>query len=437
MPVKEIEIKCQGATTLALESIEEFQGNLKKRNKKDIDKIIKSIEKYGFSFPFFIWNGSGHNYCLDGHGRIQALCAMRNLGFSLPLFPVVYIDAEDEEEAKNKLLRLNSQYGQMTSASVLEFTEGIDIEWDDLELPGGKLVISSGGAETEGDDDAPEEAPSETALGDIYELSTGETTHRLICGDSTKTETIEKLMNGQRADLWLTDPPYNVDYTGKTKKALKIQNDKKTDDSFLLFLKDAFIAAVAFIKEGASFYIWHADSEGLNFRLACKESGLTVKQCLIWNKNCMVMGRQDYQWKHEPCLYGWKDGSSHSWFSDRKQTTVLNFDRPQRSEEHPTMKPVELFSYQIQNSTKKGDIVLDTFGGSGTTIIACEKLGRNGYVVELGENFCDVIVLRFIKWAKENGLKPVVTKNGKSFSVKRFLEKSTSYEDDNTELSVK
>lgn len=431
MPVK-IEIKCKGADSLPLEAIEEFQGNLKKRTKKDIDKIIKSIEKYGFSFPFFIWNGTGHNYCLDGHGRIQALCEMRNKGILLPAFPVVYVDAVDEAEAKNKLLRLNSQYGLMSAASVLEFTEGINIEWEDLELPGGKLVIKTSASETEGDDDSPDEAPCETKLGDIYEMSTGETKHRLLCGDSTISETIEKLLDGQKADLWITDPPYNVDYTGKTKKALKIENDKKDDNSFLEFLKKAFSSAVSGLKEGASYYIWHADSEGLNFRLACKEAGLTVKQCLIWNKSCLVMGRQDYQWKHEPCLYGWKEGAGHAWYSDRKQTTVLNFEKPQKSEMHPTMKPVELFSYQIENSSKKGDLILDTFAGSGTTVISCEKLGRNAAVVELGENYCDVILLRYILWTKENGLKPIITKNGKAFSVKKFLDKSTSYEDDNT-----
>ena len=196
-------------------------------------------------------------------------------------------------------------------------------------------------------------------------------------------------------DMLLTDPPYNVEYTGKTKDALTIVNDKQNDEQFRAFLTDAFMAAYETMKPGAVFYIWHAESEGLNFRAACKAAGLEVRQCLIWNKNSMAMGRQDYQWKHEPCLYGWKEGAGHLWASDRKQTTVLNFDRPTRSKEHPTMKPVKLFDYQIQNNTKGGDCVLDLFGGSGTTLIACEQNGRTAYLMELDPKYCDVIIDRW------------------------------------------
>ena len=157
------------------------------------------------------------------------------------------------------------------------------------------------------------------------------------------------------------------------------------------------------MKDGAAFYIWHADLEGLNFRVACHDVGFEVKQCLIWNKNSLVLGRQDYQWKHEPCLYGWKDGGKHAWYNDRKQTTVIDCKRPSVSAEHPTMKPVELFEYQIKNSTKAGDVVLDLFGGSGTTIIAAERCGRKARVMELDPHYCDVIRKRWTKWAKENG----------------------------------
>ena len=193
----------------------------------------------------------------------------------------------------------------------------------------------------------------------------------------------------------MTDPPYNVDYEGKTKAKLKIENDKMKNNEFLAFLVRAFTSANTVLKSGASFYIWHADSEGYNFRSAVTETGWTVRQCLIWNKNVMVMGRQDSQWKHEPCLYGWKEGAAHSWYSDRKQTTVLNFDKPTRSEMHPTMKPVALFAYLIENSTKSGDIVLDSFGGSGTSIIACEQLGRKCCTMELDPKYCDVILTRW------------------------------------------
>lgn len=210
-------------------------------------------------------------------------------------------------------------------------------------------------------------------------------------------------------DLLLTDPPYNVEYQGKTKEKLTIQNDKQSDEQFRAFLTDAFMAAEAVMKPGAVFYIWHADSEGFNFRYALKAAGLQVRQCLIWNKNSMVMGRQDYQWKHEPCLYGWKEGASHLWASDRKQTTVLNFDKPQRNGEHPTMKPVALFDYQIKNNTKGGDIVLDLFGGSGTSIIACEQNGRTCYMMEYDPRYVDVIIKR---WENLTGQKAVLLEGG-------------------------
>ena len=200
---------------------------------------------------------------------------------------------------------------------------------------------------------------------------------------------------GVLADLWLTDPPYNVAYQGKTKDALTIQHDEMDDESFRRFLVSAYGAADSVLKEGAAFYIWHADSEGFNFRGACRDVGWKVRECLIWSKNTFVLGRQDYQWQHEPCLYGWKDGAAHSWYSDRSQTTILEFDRPNRNAEHPTMKPVGLFQYLIGNSTKPGDIVLDSFGGSGTTLIACEQTGRSARIIELDPCYCDVIIERW------------------------------------------
>ena len=220
-------------------------------------------------------------------------------------------------------------------------------------------------------------------------------------------------MDGNLVNLLLTDPPYNVDYTGKTKDALKIKNDQKTDSEFRQFLFDAFSAADVVMKKGACFYIWHADSEGYNFRGACFDVGWIVRQCLIWNKNTMVMGRQDYHWKHEPCLYGWKDGASHFWASDRKQTTVLEFNRPTRSAEHPTMKPVELMSYQIENNTKKADSILDPFGGSGSTLIAAEKLGRKSYLMELDEVYIDIILCRYQDFT---GKEAVHAETGKTYN---------------------
>src|SRR5690606_31040582 len=191
------------------------------------------------------------------------------------------------------------------------------------------------------------------------------------------------------------DPPYGVSYVGKTKDALTIENDSLDDEAFREFLVVAFVNAFNVLKPGAAFYIWHADSEGFNFRGAIHDCGELVRQCLIWNKNSMVMGRQDYHWKHEPCLYGWKNGASHRWYADRSQTTVLDFARPSRSEIHPTMKPAALIAYQIGNSTKQRDLVFDPFLGSGTTIIAAQQLGRRCFGLELAPRFCDNIVDRF------------------------------------------
>lgn len=218
--------------------------------------------------------------------------------------------------------------------------------------------------------------------------------HILVCGSATSPVAWNLLMNKELADLIITDPPYNVDYVGKTKNALKIQGDKQSDSGFYNFLLDFYRNAYQNMKKGAACYVWHADSEGANFRRAMADAGIMVKQCLIWVKNSMVMGRQDYQWKHEPCLYGWKEGASHNWYSDRKQTTILNFDRPMRNAEHPTMKPVPLISYQMVNSSKENDIVVDPFGGSGTTMVSAEKMSRRCRMIELDPKYCQVIVNR-------------------------------------------
>jgi site-specific DNA-methyltransferase (adenine-specific) len=258
-------------------------------------------------------------------------------------------------------------------------------------------------------DDVPD-APAEpiTKPGDLWILGD----HRLLCGDSTDTVALERLMAGANADLWLTDPPYNVNYEGKTADSLKIKNDSMKDAEFRQFLKDVYIAANCFLRPGAAFYIWHADSEGYNFRGAAFDAGWKVRQCLIWLKSSLVMGRQDYQWKHEPCLYGWTEGAAHTWNSDRKQTTVLEFDKPSRNKEHPTMKPVDLFQYQMANSTKPGNIVLDSFGGSGTTIIAAERINRKARLMELDPRYCDVIIKR---WEDFSGKKAILEEAPEAF----------------------
>ena len=244
------------------------------------------------------------------------------------------------------------------------------------------------------EDDYDVELPEEprTVLGDLYEI--GE--HRLLCGDSTTTDSYLKLMNGCLADMVLTDPPYNVAYVGKTKDSMTIENDSMSGDDFYTFLYDFYTALSTATKKGGAIYVWHASSEIVNFARAMVDAGWLLKQQLIWVKNSLVMGRQDYHWKHEPCLYGWLDGDSHNSYSDRKQTTVIEMDRPSRNAEHPTMKPVELLAYQIGNSSKNGDIIIDSFLGSGSTMVASHQLKRKCYRMELDPKYCDVIINRMI-----------------------------------------
>lgn len=259
----------------------------------------------------------------------------------------------------------------------------------------------------EDDYEIPDEVQTDIVLGDLFEIGP----HRLLCGDSRQTDTFQRLFDGQMADLVVTDPPYNVEYEGKTKKKLTIENDSMSDSDFYQFLYDFYTALGSYTKAGGAWYVWYASRETINFHKAMIDAGLTPKQDLIWNKNSIVMGRQDYQWKHEPCIYGWKEGAAHGWYSDRKQTTILEFDRPTRNAEHPTMKPVQLFAYQITNSSKQGDIVADAFGGSGTTMVACHQLKRKAYVVEFDPKYCQVIVDRML------ALDPALTvkRNGKDY----------------------
>lgn len=255
--------------------------------------------------------------------------------------------------------------------------------------------------ETEDDeyDEDEHEIEAKCKLGDIWQLGR----HRLMCGDSTDASQVSKLLGGTNIQLYLTDPPYNVAYgydgaatEGHRKDGLVVLNDKMDNDKFEEFLTNAFNAANANMEKGASFYIFHSDGYSYWFRKALINTvDLELRENLIWVKNSMVLGRQDYQWRHEPCLYGWKKGASHNWFSDRKQTTVMEFDRPTKSVEHPTMKPIPLFAYLIQNSSQEGWNVYDSFGGSGTTIMACEQLNRNGFSMELDPHYCDVIINRW------------------------------------------
>jgi DNA modification methylase len=248
-----------------------------------------------------------------------------------------------------------------------------------------------------------------------------------MCGDSTSQQDIETLMDGRKANLIVTDPPYNVNYTGKTKEALKIENDKMDNDSFYQFLYRAFSNMFDECGDGGSIYVFHADSEGLNFRKAFVESGFKLSQCCIWAKQTIVMGRQDYQWMHEPILVGWKPTAAHYWNSDRKQTTLWQFDRPFRNEFHPTMKPIPLICYPIKNSSKIGDLVFDPFGGSGSTLIACQDTDRICYTMELDEKYADVIVNRYIAYVgSDDGV--FLIRDGKMFSYQEVVAESAMSE---------
>ncbi len=368
--------------------------NNPRNNDNAVDAVASSIKNFGFKVPIVV---DSNNEIINGHTRLKAA---QKLG--LETVPVIVADDLTPEQVKafrladNKVGEIATWNDEMLAIELGELAE-IDFDMTEFgfELEEEKEVI-----EDEDFDATPSEEPT-SKLGDIYQLGR----HRLMVGDSTNCEEVKALMGEQKADLLLTDPPYNVAYQGKTEDALTIENDSKSDEDFHLFLVDVFEAAKSVMKKGAAFYCWYASSEVVNFHTSIEEAGFMVKQELIWNKNVMVIGRKDYQWKHEPCLYGWLEGASHSWYSGRNQTTVLNFDKPQRNGNHPTMKPVALFDYQMQNSSKQGDIVLDLFGGSGTTMIAAEQNGRNAYLMEFDPRYADVIIRRWEELTGEKSVK--------------------------------
>ena len=381
---------------IAVEDLKPYEKNNKKHEDFDIGEIAKSISKYEMIDPVGIWGKD--NIIVEGHGRVLAC---KQLG--IDKVPCIRLDhLTDEQRREYAIVHNKSQELALYDFDNLA-DELADLDLSDFDFDFG--IDTDAEEETEiVEDEAPEvdeENEPITKLGDIWQLGR----HRLMCGDSTSIDDVEKLMGGQLADMLLTDPPYNVAYEGKTKDHLTIQNDSMDNDSFRQFLRDAFTSADTVMKQGAVFYIWHADSEGYNFRGACIDVGWKVRECLIWNKNSLVMGRFDYHWKHEPCLYGWKEGASHLWASDRKQTTVIDYDRPTKADIHPTMKPVGLFDYQIKNNTKGGDIVLDLFNGSGTTIMACEQNGRVARCMELDPRYVDACVKR---WENFTGEKAVL-----------------------------
>ena len=353
------------------------------------DKLCKSLTEFPEMLekrPLVCFTDvDGKFVVLGGNQRLKAAQHVK-----LKQLPIVLCDDWTEEQKEMFLYRDNISAGSWEWETVSEWGKEELKDWGEeapftdatvIEAVEDEFDVPDGGIETD------------IVLGDLFEI--GE--HRLLCGDSTQTDTFEKLMDGELADMVVTDPPYNVAYEGGTKDKLTIENDSMSNDDFYKFLYDFYSALTTAVKKGGAIYVWHASSEIINFAKGMVDAGWLLKQQLIWVKNSMVMGRQDYQWKHEPCLYGWLKGDSHKWYSDRKQTTVIEWDKPLRNGEHPTMKPIGLFAYQIENSSKQGDIVIDAFGGSGTTMVACEQLKRKARVIEYDPKYCQVIIDRMLK----------------------------------------
>ena len=362
----------------------------------DVDAIAESLKARGQYRPIVVNIGTHASHDYEILAGNHTYLAAKKLGWKT--IQATTVDVDDDQAAQivladNRLADLGG-YDDETLSALLSDVSSLDgLGWsqDDVDELAAALEPERDDSEVE-DVEVPDDAPQRVKRGEIWVL--GE--HRLMCGDSTKPEDMRKLFGGGEADLWLTDPPYNVAIVGKTKKHLTIKNDSwANDDEFVEFLRKAFVTALDVLKPGCAFYVWFAQIQAENFLAAADKAGMTIRQTLIWAKSTFSLGRQDYQWKHEPCLYGWKDGASHRWFSDRKQTTVLEFEKPARNAEHPTMKPVPLMAYEIRNSSRVGDTVLDSFGGSGSTLMACEQTGRKCVTMELDPHYCDVILKRW------------------------------------------
>lgn len=393
-----------------------------------IDQIANSISEFGFIDPVGIWeNEQGQPEIVEGHGRVLAA---KRLGYKE--LPVIYLNALTDEQRRaythvhNQLTR-NSEFDE---GLLLAEIEALDFDWEAL----GFDVTEDKDPEQVVEDEVPAiPIITKAKPGDIYELGY----HRLMCGDSTNRRDVEMLMGGVLADMALTDPPYNVDIASRGKEVMKIQNDAMGNGQFLEFLNAAFSAMEDAMKPGAAFYIWHASRTQREFETALNNNGLEVRQQLIWDKTPFVMGRQDYQWKHEPCFYGWKDGAAHYFIDDRTKatvfedakpniramkkdemaalleeiyadkvsTTVMCEPKPSVADLHPTMKPVKLLARQIANSSKPDWVVLDLFGGSGSTLMACEQLGRRCFMMEYDPHYCNVIIQRWEDFTGEQAIR--------------------------------
>jgi DNA modification methylase len=372
-------------------SVKPYENN-PRQNEAGIDAVAASLNAFGWQQPLVV---DEDDVIIVGHTRYKAA-----LKLGMTEVPVHVARGLTPAQARAYRIADNqtatlSQWDEDKLPLELMELQKADFDLSLTGFPEDEVLrlLTQPTAEGQCDPDEVPEPPEEpvTQPGDLWVLGR----HRLLCGDATKPEDLSRLLPDSPADVLLTDPPYNVRYEGKTADKLTIANDAMSPAEYRRFLKSALTAASQRLRPGGAFYVWHADTVGLDVRMACAEAGLSVRQCLVWVKSVMVLGRQDYQWRHEPCLYGWADGAAHTWLSDRAQTTVLEFDKPARSADHPTTKPVDLFAYLIGNSCKPGGTVLDCFAGSGTALVAAEQTGRSAALLELDPRYADVIVARF------------------------------------------
>lgn len=376
---------------VSIDKLVPYANNARTHSPAQINKLRSSLREFGFINPVIIDRDFG---IIAGHGRVLAA---REEGINE--VPCVYADHLTEAQKKAYIIadnRMAMDAGWDEEMLRIEI-ESLQADAFDLALTGFdekelSKLFDDGNDVKDDDFDVDEELkkPTFSKAGDVWTLGR----HRLVCGDSTKPETYEILMEGRKANLVLTDPPYNVNYEGS---AGKIKNDNMASEKFFDFLFDAFSCMEKVMADDASIYVFHADTEGLNFRRAFDAAGFYLSGCCIWKKPSLVLGRSPYQWQHEPCLFGWKKNGKHQWYSDRKQTTIWEFEKSKKNGDHPTMKPIPLLCYPITNSTMSNTLVLDPFGGSGSTLIACEQTDRSCATIELDEKFCDVIVNRYIE----------------------------------------
>ena len=364
----------------------------------DFRKLVKSIKEAPWMLQLRSIIVNDYNIVLGGNQRLRAC---KEAG--LKEVYIIKASSLSEEQQREFIVKDNLSSGEWDWDALANEFELEDLENWGLDLP---VDLAVQELEAEEDDyEMPDEIKTDIVLGDLIEI--GE--HRLLCGDSTDSDQVAKLMNGEKADMVHTDPPYNINYEGGSKKRDKIANDKL--DDFPQFLYDAYTTLSTAVKKGGAIYVWHASSETHNFIQQFLNAGFLFKSYIVWNKNNSTFGRSDYHWKHEPCIYGWLNGASHKWYGNRKQTTVWDMDRPSRSDEHPTMKPIHLCSKPMENSSKVGDIIIDTFLGSGSTMVAAHQLKRKCYGMELDPQYCQVIVDRMLKL--DNTLEVKI--NGKNY----------------------